>query len=349
MKRVSRSIFYTEKKHMHFFLGDGDTIEHEFNNKLLGRPFLGELKNNADNILRLFNNACYICTCAFYDDYPPNFLDEYVEMAIDSHDEPVWTNHMVPATMALIVNWLGSEECQKISVERGRRKEIEELCGRIRVSIEKRSEGKEDFQVLTTQEHQLPSGFINDKSFLCNTFSEAMNNPLVKPYDIFKDAGHLANLIKNNPDDFYSSTGPDSKFSMLIPNIDLKVEEKLRELYETLKIIFEDNCSQGTRSSVHKDNKSGVDNNIGDIEIGDSIIDVIKILHAMCKIGLFKMKDGTKIKEKTVMEYFGKMLNKDFSQYSKNLSVSKSSTKEESYLKVFDELRNEASKYYNKS
>jgi len=83
--------------------------------------------------------------------------------------------------------------------------------------------------------------------------------------------------------------------------------------------------------------------------VEDRKIDVIKILHAMCKIGVLQKKNGSKITQNTVMKLFGKMLNDDFSEYSSNLSTSKSKTKEPSYMQVFDELRKAAYDYLKKS
>ena len=88
----------------------------------------------------------------------------------------------------------------------------------------------------------------------------------------------------------------------------------------------------------------------GDIIIAeDRKIDVIKVIHAMCKIGLFRLKNGKKFTIKAVMEYFGKVLNDNFNEYNSNLSTSKATTKEDTFLEVFDELRGEANKYLKKS
>lgn len=81
----------------------------------------------------------------------------------------------------------------------------------------------------------------------------------------------------------------------------------------------------------------------------DRKIDVIKILHAMCKIDLFKMKDGSKFAIKEVMEFSGRMLNNNFTEYNSNLSTSKATTKETTYLKVFEDLRIAAYKFLKKS
>ena len=87
-----------------------------------------------------------------------------------------------------------------------------------------------------------------------------------------------------------------------------------------------------------------------DIRISkDRKIDVIKVLHAMCRIGLFQKTNGSKITQNAVMKYFGKMLNDDFSEYNANLSTSKSKTKELSYMQIFDDLRKAAYDYFKKS
>jgi len=81
----------------------------------------------------------------------------------------------------------------------------------------------------------------------------------------------------------------------------------------------------------------------------DRKIDVIKVLHSMCKIGLFKMKDGSKFTIKEVMKFFGEVLNDNFTEYSSNLSTSKATTKESTFLEVFEELHNAAKEYLKKS
>ena len=347
MKKASRAIIYKEKESIRFFLGKGKTLEYDFNNKLWERPFWGELDNKAQNALRLFNNACYICTCAFYDDYSPNELEEYEKIAIDGHDDNIWKKHIVPATMALVVNWLSSEECKKISLERGRMDDIGTLCRRIRVNFEENNvlplEGKEDFQALIIQDYQHPSGFINDGSFLRNSFSEAMDDPTVKPIDIFNSVEFFVDIIKNNPSEWTSVVDPDSYFLKELPNLSAsKVESKLRDLWETLNNKFKEDTEN---LPVREDAFNGQEQSNRKLHemvnlcksniciADDRKIDVIKVLHAMCKMGLFKTKDGSNFSIKAVMEFFGEILNDNFSEYSSNLSTSKSTAKEDTFWK----------------
>lgn len=169
MNKVSRSIIYKEKINLRDFLGAGDSLEREFLDKLRKRPFMQNLDDASANILRLFNNACYICTLVYEEDYPLLELNKYEKIAIDNHDDTVWTNHIFPATMALVICWLSSDECRKISEEKGRQKDIEKLCKEICLSIEERNillnEGIEDFRALISYEHRHSSAFIEERSF----------------------------------------------------------------------------------------------------------------------------------------------------------------------------------------
>lgn len=87
-----------------------------------------------------------------------------------------------------------------------------------------------------------------------------------------------------------------------------------------------------------------------DIHIrADRKIDVIKIFHSMCRIGLFCRRDGGEVRTIDVMTLFGKVLNNNFTDYSSNLSASKAKTKESTFLAVFDELRSAALSYFKKA
>lgn len=112
---------------------------------------------------------------------------------------------------------------------------------------------------------------------------------------------------------------------------------------EVNQLTHEKNVLEATNSEPLEKAKLYVSNII---IAEDRKIDVIKILHAMCKIGLFKMKDGSTFTSKVVMEFFGKILNNDFTKYSSNLSTSKLKTKELSYMQVFEDLRKAAHDYF---
>ena len=239
MEKVSRSIFYKEKVSLRDFLGKEDTLERDFLDKLRKRPFMQNLEDVSVNILRLFNNACYICTLVYEEDYPLLELNEYERIAIDKHDDPIWTDHMFPATMALVVCWLRSDECLKISEERGRQKDIEELCKAICLNIEEcnalPNEGIEDFHTLISNEHRHPSDFIEERSFLRRPLAEVVEDKSVKGNEVFDSMKYLADIIKNNPDEFLIAFGPDSYFNKQLSKMSFNEAEMKSRLAEWYK------------------------------------------------------------------------------------------------------------------
>ena len=93
-------------------------------------------------------------------------------------------------------------------------------------------------------------------------------------------------------------------------------ESEKRERIEKDKVIAENNELLNKLTELEKiiEDKDPENTIISrDIAIAeDRKVDVIKVLHAMCKIGLFQLKNGKKFRIKVVMEYFGKMLNDNF-------------------------------------
>lgn len=90
---------------------------------------------------------------------------------------------------------------------------------------------------------------------------------------------------------------------------------------------------------------------MSEIKIADdySKIEVIKVLHAMCNCDMFSKMDGSKANIKDVMIAFGQLLNNNFEDYSSNLSASKAQTNENTFLSIFDKLKESEKKYFNKS
>lgn len=241
MEKVSRSIFYKEKESLRVFLGKEDSLERDFLDKLRKRPFMQALDNASVNILRLFNNACYICTLVYEEDYPLLELNMYEKIAVDNHDDPIWFNHMYPATMALVVCWLRSDECLKISEEREKQKDIEELCKGICQNIEEHNalpnEGIEDFYALISYDHRHPSKFIEERSFLRRPLAEAVEDKSVNLIEVLDSMFFLADVIKNNPDEFTNVFGPESYFVKQLPKMSFNASEMITRLAEWCKKI----------------------------------------------------------------------------------------------------------------
>ena len=137
---------------------------------------------------------------------------------------------------------------------------------------------------------------------------------------------------------------------MLNPNFDPDTELLLGQIDDLKEEVNQLAREKAILEKTNRELQEKVNLSVSNIIIAeDRKIDVIKILHSMCKIGLFKMKDGRKFTIKEVMKFFGEILNDNFTEYSSNLSTSKATAKESSFLEVFEELRNAANKYLKKS
>ena len=64
--KISRELIYRDKRDIEDYpIGIPNTIEQEFFNLLIERPFIKESNKAAANVLHIFNNAYYICALVF--------------------------------------------------------------------------------------------------------------------------------------------------------------------------------------------------------------------------------------------------------------------------------------------
>ena len=298
MKKVSRSIIYNEKESIGFFLGEGDTLERCFINNLWKRPFMQELDDASVNILRLFNNACYICTLAYEGDYPLLDLKEFENIAIDGHDDPIWTNHIFPATMALVVIWLNSDESQQLYKNNSQKKNIEELYKGICVNVEESNtlpdEGKEEFHALISYEHRLPSGFINEMCFQRRPFTEVLVDPIGK-YEVFDNTEYLFDMIKNNTNELTTALESDSVKKMISKQT-YNENEIISGLTEWFNKKLKDDNEQSPRGSGFTSRQTAI------------------IAYALCKKGNVIPKN-----KKSIASLFNKLTGRSVNVLEQNL------------------------------
>lgn len=103
--KVPRSLVYQEKD-IDDFLEDSLSIEYEFCDSLLKRPFMKDLENQAETVLDIFNNAYYICTLIHMEEHPRLYISKYRIIASNYCDDPLWVNHIMPSTMSLVYKLL---------------------------------------------------------------------------------------------------------------------------------------------------------------------------------------------------------------------------------------------------
>ena len=98
-----RELIYKEKTSLKDFgVSNEMTIEHRFYEGLLRRPSIKDCSKKRETILRIFNNAYYLCTLILMDEDPRLTIDKYREIAENSTRTIDWVNHFAPMTMALV-------------------------------------------------------------------------------------------------------------------------------------------------------------------------------------------------------------------------------------------------------
>lgn len=390
------------------------TMESVFMERLEARRFIKESFDAPEIILRIFNNARYITTLIFSENHPQHYLHKYLKIAENDSRDIIMCNHAMPATMALVVNYLlhylgelfyGSKIVKAI---------IENFNDWDTKGV---SEGKRDFYDLlidrTSETNKYPRWATDDGEFPRRDIKEVINDTDIDSYEIIGDLDYIIQetfgmysgepecplimkaikaLMENfeRTEQIHETTremlnnayqklkkayphaglkweenvltplqpvfdwgGQDVSLQssrMLNPNFDSDRELLLGQIDDLKNEINQLAHEKANLEMTNHELQEKVNLPVSNIVIAeDRKIDVIKILHSMCKIGLFKMKDGSKFTIKEVMKFFGEILNDNFTEYSSNLSTSKATTKESTFLEVFEELHNAAKKYLKKS
>lgn len=390
------------------------TMESVFMGKLEERPFIKKSYNAPELLLMIFNNARYITTLICSENHPQHYLHKYLKIAENGSRDITICNHAMPATMALVVNYLLHYDGEFYFGS----KIIKAIIDNFEDWDAKgASEGKCDFYDLlierTSETDKYPGWATDDREFSRRDIQEVLNDIDIDPYEIVGSLDYIIQeifgmysgdpkcpqilkSIKNLMENFertepmnevteemlYNAyrklkkayphaglkweedvsnplqSGPDlgdqnlslQSSRILNPNLDPDRELLLGQIDDLKEEVNQLAREKSILEKTNRELQDKVNLPVSNIIIAeDRKIDVVKILHSMCKIGLFKMKDGSKFTIKEVMKFFGEILNDNFTEYSSNLSTSKATTKESSFLEVFEELRNAANKYLKKS
>jgi len=417
---VFRQLIYKDRKDIDEFPVDETdntdflTMESVFMEKLEARRFIKDSFNASELILMIFNNARYITTLIYSENHPQHYLHKYLKIAENDSRDIIMCNHAMPATMALVVNYLLHYLGESFFGSKIVKAIIENFND---WDTKGASEGKQDFYDLlidrTSETDKYPRWAKDDGEFPRRDIKDVLNDTDIDPYEIIGDLDYIIQetfgmysgepecplimkAIKALMENFERteqihettremldiayqklkkayphaglkweenvSTSLQSGFDvggldvslqssrMLNPLFDSEREELLGQIDDLKEEVNQLAREKATLEKSNRELQEMVNLCKSNIVIADDRkIDVIKVLHAMCKAELFKMKDGSRFTIKAVMEFFGEILNDNFSEYSSNLSTSKSTAKEDTFLEIFDKLRDEAKKYLNKS
>ena len=109
---VFRQLIYKDREDIDDFPVDETdntdflTMESVFMEKLEARRFIKDNFNAPELILMIFNNARYITTLIYSENHPQHYLHKYLKIAENDSRDIIMCNHAMPATMALVVNYL---------------------------------------------------------------------------------------------------------------------------------------------------------------------------------------------------------------------------------------------------
>lgn len=179
------------------------SLEREFFNLLKRRPFIHESEDAPQYVLAIYNNACYICRLIVLEKNPTLYLKKYMKIASDNHKDILWGNHMLPATMALVYNWIRTELFKSAQSfysgihEEERKEFIEDVLNTFQDwDLKGASIGKEDFYglIIDTNLHKTHMG---DCDFDMRDIKEIIESPDAYPIDIVKGIDYILDLISD--------------------------------------------------------------------------------------------------------------------------------------------------------
>ena len=100
--------------------------------------------------------------------------------------------------------------------------------------------------------------------------------------------------------------------------------------------------------SVANDNSTSIESLVYLSDEKGVKIDIIRVLNVLYELGMFRGKDGARLTKKDFFTAMGRAINKDLSNYDKDLSRSTSdSTALEKHLRIFEEMKKKMEEIWN--
>lgn len=196
--KLPRYFIYKDRKDLdefpvcsHF---DYLTLEEYFLDELEQRPFIKESYDAPELILGIFNNARYITTLICMEKHPNHYLRRYLKLAGSDNRDITVANHVMPATMALVRNYLyhymsykGSKIVEDITNNFNTEAWKEHTCG-----------GYDDFFKLANEYIVEHPGWLSDQNFEPRDIREVIDDTLTTVRDISENIDYiLASLEKS--------------------------------------------------------------------------------------------------------------------------------------------------------
>ena len=208
---VPRSLYYKEKSDFHDFISPKSKkcLESQYLKALKKRPFIKGRVDKPDYILKIFNNANYICTLIYFESEPALYIGRYKNIAANYQKNTFWEEHMMPATMALVYNWVNTSWFRKEKdMEDGALEALDEFL--VDLYDEFRNwdvigiqEGKDDFYTLLLEKDIYEPSLMKDNYIGCRPIDEVIEDQNIPVQDLADGIDYILVCLWNEKQNDY--------------------------------------------------------------------------------------------------------------------------------------------------
>lgn len=208
--KLPRILIYKDRKDLDDFpvnsKFDYQFMEEAFLKILESRPFIKELYEAPEMILNIFNNARYITTLICLENHPNHYLRKYLKIAGSDDRSITVANHAMPATMALVKNYL----CHYMPNLYNGSKIVKDItCNFNTIAWKEHSSGGyDDFDKLVISNDIIPYGWLSDPNFKPRDMREIVDDPFVTARDISENIDYIMESLEKDVEIFDEEIAP---------------------------------------------------------------------------------------------------------------------------------------------
>jgi len=208
--KVPRSLIYKDRDDLDDFpisMQFGfPSMEGNFLEALEQRPFIKESYEAPELILKIFNNARYITTLICLENHPNHYFRKYLRIAGSDDRSITIANHTMPATMALVKNYL----CHYMPNRYSGSKIVEDITNNFNTEAWKEMThgGQDDFYKLVIEDRFNHPGWIVDKHFEPRDIRDAVGDPFITVHDISENIDFILESLEKGVEIFDEEIAP---------------------------------------------------------------------------------------------------------------------------------------------
>jgi hypothetical protein len=208
--KIPRHIIYKDRKDIDDFPVNSkfnyQFMEEAFLKLLESRPFIKESYEAPEMILNIFNNARYITTLICMENHPNHYFRKYLRIAGSDDRSISIANHTMPATMALVINYL----CHYMPNLYSGSKIVEDITENFNTEAWKEHThgGYDDFNKLIIANNFLPSGWLSDPNFKPRDIREIVDDPFITVRDISENIDYIMESLEKDVEIFDEEIAP---------------------------------------------------------------------------------------------------------------------------------------------